>query len=202
MDLEQPTTTLVVPSGSPNSPAKEIGMSEIYKLEARKQEIANVNKVTAPELMQAFINGYGHASRALVVLEYELQLAQKYMEERKAIVYLEEAPRILKEKGLVRPANPSGSEDQRKAVLALDKEYGQLQNRYYQIEAAAELLRTKAKGFEQAFQAVKKVYDSLSSVNALSGAGAAQLASGNASQIRSVSGDGQPPLAVGKPRYE
>lgn len=184
------------PSGTPGMADRVFEMGELYRLDGRREEVSFVNKVTAPELMQAFIDGFGIATRSLVQLEWELTQAQKYAEERKAIVYLEIAPKYLQEKGLVRSANPSGSEDQRKAVLALDKEHQQLQDRVAMIEAAVEYLKLKAKQFEMSYQSVKKVYDSLSGVNALSNG---VNPSGGASQHRSPSETTA--LQVGKPRY-
>lgn len=158
---------LICPSGTPNTPDLKFEMMEIYKLEARQMEIANVNKVTAPELMQAYINGFGATTRILTQLEWQLTQAKKYQDEREAIVKLDVAPEYLAKKGLTKPNNPAGSEDLRNAVLARDDEYKLLSDRVAMLEAATELLKQKAKGFEMSYQAVKKVYDSLSTTNAL-----------------------------------
>lgn len=194
---------LICPAGTPNTPDKTFEMGEIHALEARQQEIATVSKVTAPELMQAFINGYGHSSRTQIQLEWELTQALKHLEERRAVVNLDIAPAYLQEKGLTRPSNPAGSEDQRKSVLAKDKEYGLLQDRVAMIEAATEYLKTKTKSFEMSYQSVKKVYDSLSSINALTNGAARQVTGGGASPY--VSPDEPsfpaPNYGIGKPRY-
>lgn len=158
---------LVCPAGTPGRDDLRFEMKDMYKLEARQQEISLVNKVTAPGLMQAFIDGYGHAARAHVQLEWELDQANKHLNERKAVVFLEVAPDYLQKHNLVRAANPSGSEDQRLAVLARDKEYQALSDRAAMLVAAVEFLKIKMKKFEMSYQAVKKVYDSLSSNNAL-----------------------------------
>lgn len=174
-------------------PDKQFEMEQIYLLEARQQELATMNKVNAPELMQAFINGYGAATRALIQLQWELTQAQKHLDERKAVVFLDIAPGVLAAKGLVRPSNPAGSQDQREAVLALDTDYKSLKDRYSMIEAAVEFLKSKAKGFEQSFQTAKKVYDSLSSTNA--------LAVGVTRPAGSMSDPGVGGVAIGNPRY-
>lgn len=158
---------LVCPAGNPGRNDLKFEMQDMYRLESRQQEIATVNKVTAPGLMQAFIDGYGHAARVHVQLEWELDQATKHMNERKAVVFLEVAPEYLQKNNLVRAANPSGSEDQRLAVLARDKEYQSLSDRVSMLTAAVEFLKVKMKKFEMSYQAVKKVYDSLSSTNAL-----------------------------------
>jgi len=159
---------LTCPAGTPGRDPITIEMHEIYRLEARQPEVAHVNKVTAPDLMQAMIDGYGRSGRAHMQLEWELKQAYQAAEERKAIVYLEIAPQYFKDHGLVRTSNPSGSEDMRRAVLARDAEYKKLSDRVAMIEAAVEFLKLKMKSFEQSYMSVKKVYDSLSSVNALS----------------------------------
>lgn len=150
---------LTVPSGDPNKDPQKYDIEKMWKLEARRPEISTVTKVNAPELMQAFTDGYGITSRICAKLEGELEQAESAMEARKATVYLDEAPKILKQKGVVRDSNPSGSEEQRKAVLALDKEYKNLKDRYDQIKAAKALMNTYSKTFEMAFQSVKKIYD-------------------------------------------
>ena len=179
--------TLICPSGTPDMPDKCFDMDDIYKLEARQQELSVINKNSASDLMQAMIEGYGHASRAYTQLQWELNQAKKYADERKGIVYLEVAPKLLQDKGLIRPANPSGSEDQRKAVLAIDKTYLALCDRQAMIEAAVEFLHHKMKGFEQTFQATKKVYDNLNNSIGY-----------NRSEF---SAQPDQELAIGKPKY-
>jgi hypothetical protein len=72
------------------------------------------------------------------------------------------------------------------------------------IEASVEFLRLKAKGFEQSFQAVKKVYDSLSGVNAALVYGIkkeAFTAAPHADPDELVGIGPTPPMTIGKPRY-
>jgi hypothetical protein len=198
--MELTVETLIVPAADPTKTDLSFGMVEVFALEAREREIGTMDKVQAPELMQAFINGFGVVSRHLAKLELELKRAANAMEVRKASVYLDEAPRILREKGVVRESNPAGSEDQPKAVLAQDEVHQELKERFDKIEAAARYMELKLKFFEMSYQAVKKVFDSLSGVNA------AAIRSSSYSQV------GGPPIPteratsdgryiVGKPRY-
>lgn len=193
---------LKCPSGTPGVEDRTIEMAELYRLEARKQEIATVNKANAAELMQAFIDGFGLAARAVVQLDWELTQATKFAEERKAVVYLEVAPAFLQEKGLVRAANPSGSEDQRKAVLARDKEYLSLQDRVSMIEASAAYLKLKMKGFEMSYQAVKRVYDNLSNTNAVAyGVSKPAGATEYVGDVERNTFVDPTKITIGKPRY-
>lgn len=183
------------PAGTPGHQEKKFEMVQIYRLEARQNEVSNINKVTAAEFMQAMIDGYGAAMRAVVQLQYELTIAEKHAEQRKAVVYLEVAPEQLKAKGLVRASNPAGSEDLRRAVLMLDAEYIDLMDRVNAITAAVEFLKLKAKGFENTYQAAKKVFDGLSSTNALvNGVNRVSGAAPYAPELPNT-------LAVGKPQY-
>ena len=139
-----------------------INMTEIYTIEARKIEVACVTKTKAPELMQIFERGYSEVSRILPRVAYELSVAEDERNKRAAVVHLDEAPRILKEKGLANSRNPAGSADLREAVLNQDQEYLRLKDRVEQIKAVYEFLKLRLKGFEMAFSSVKKIYDSLS----------------------------------------
>lgn len=155
------STLLYCPKGDGLDHLK-IDLAQIYTLESRKIEAATVNKTKAPELMNAMERGYSELSQIIPHVEYELSVAQDMANQRAAIVNLDEAPRILKEKGLVTARNLAGSADMREAVLHQDQEYLKLKDRVEQIKAIAEFLKGKRKGFEMIFSQVKKIYDSLS----------------------------------------
>lgn len=165
--MELTKTELIIPSGNPELPDKHIDMTKLYELEARKQEVAMVNKMRAPELMRAFEQGYGLAARAMVGIRLEVDKAKEALNKRKAIVTLDIAPDVLKKKGLTTKASPAGSVEMREAVLANDEEYLSLLDRANRLEAAYELLKVKSKGFEMSFMSVRKIYDDLSKVNML-----------------------------------
>jgi hypothetical protein len=157
------------PRGTPNSGVMELDLSEVNKLESRKGETASVTKTKAPELMHAMERGYSLiAARLLPQVQWELTKAKEAADQRKAVVMLDEAPRILKEKGLSTSRNPAGSADQRENILALDTEYQKLRNTVDMLDAVYELLKGKMRGFEMSYQSVKRVFDSLNSYGALS----------------------------------
>lgn len=145
----------------------ELDLSEINLLESRKIEVASVTKSKAAELMSAMERGYSQIASVLIPqVQWELTQAESVADQRKAVVMLDDAPRILREKGLVTAKNPSGSADQRENILALDKEYQGLRNTVEMLDAVYELLKGKMRGFEMSYQAVKKVYDSLNTYGA------------------------------------
>ncbi len=148
---------LKIPRGTPDMAPMEIELGEIEAIELRKPEMAYVNRETAPELMYVFNKGYSDTFRLMINISFEYTQAVKHANKRKAIVTLEVAPDILAKKGL------RTSEDLRKAVIDSDDEYLALQDKVHIIEAAYEFLKGKAKGFEMAYQSVKKIYDAQNS---------------------------------------
>jgi hypothetical protein len=185
-DMSITTTTLFCPNGKGDTQLP-INIVNICNLEARKHEVAMVNKIKAPELMQCFEEGFSECAKVLPRIAYELSVAKNEVSKREAVVNLDEAPRILREKGLTTGHSPAGGADMRDAVLKADKEYIDLQDRVEQIKAIYEFIRGKQKGFEMSFSAVKKVYDSLSQYGALQGGADTSIEVGGTN--------------VGKPRY-
>lgn len=143
---------LKVPRGTPGLDPLQIELGEISLLEDRKQEIAFANKSTALELMSAFIKACDILHRQIVQINYEYTQAVKQVKLREAVVMLEIANDVLKQKGL------GSSADLRKAVVLSDKEYQSYSQTAEVLEATYEYLRGKIKTFEMAYQSVKKVY--------------------------------------------
>jgi hypothetical protein len=152
------STIVRVPSGTPGSGMLELDLTEVVKLESRKDEVASVTKTKSAELLRAMEKGYSALSRYLPKVQLELTRAKSAADERKAVVLLDEVPEILKAKGLARASQPGGSVDQREAILALDKEHQALRETVAQLDALYELLRGKQKGFEMAYHSIKKLY--------------------------------------------
>lgn len=152
-------STLSVPRGNPGLQSLMLDLQTVSALEQRMNEISYVTKETAPELMQAFNEGYCEVTRMMSKVSFEYSQATKNLNKRKGIVVLDVAPEVLKEKGLLSNRSPAGSEDLRKAVLDTDVEYLGLLDIVAALEAAYEFLRGKAKGFENAFRTTKAVFD-------------------------------------------
>lgn len=150
------TCSLVVPSGEGRKPLL-FPLQKIYEAESRIPEVATVNAGKAPELLATFNIAYLHVKDMIVRLRLCLDDAKKASNMRKSIVVLDIAPGVLKNKGLTRPSSPSGSEDQREAVLNGDVEYLKCQDRVSCIEAMIELMESKKTGVEMAYTSVKKI---------------------------------------------
>jgi hypothetical protein len=131
-----------------------IPMSDIFRWEGRMVEVASVTPMKAPELLSTMNKAWLEAGRVVIALEYQLVQAKKAASERKAVVLLDEVPKVLAAKGF----NPArAGEDMRNAVLAQDADYQAALDRQANIEAVAELLRLKQKGFENSYTSVKKI---------------------------------------------
>lgn len=150
------TCSLVVPSGEGRKPLL-FSLAKIYEAESRIPEVATVNAGKAPELLAAFNIAYLTIKDMIVRLHLCLDDAQKALNIRKSIVILDIAPNVLKNKGLTRPSSPSGSEDQREAVLYSDQEFLKCQDRVSCIKAMIELMESKKTGVEWAYTSVKKI---------------------------------------------
>jgi hypothetical protein len=190
---------LKVPRGTPNLEPMEFELGSLLKVENRKAEIAYVNKETAPELLTAFNEAYCATKRMMNQINLEYMNSKRYADQRRAIVILDVVPEVLKRKGLSTTRSPGGSEDLRKAVLDLDTEYNALLDIVAVLETAYEFLNIKAKGFEWAYHAVKKIYDpSSSGLGNLSGS----LTNGSPpNRDYEIKINDNPNSIIGKPRY-
>lgn len=134
-----------------------IDLREISGYEARLDDVAIVTKQKAPELLSIYNRAYLEVSKTATTLENDLAGAERHQGEVRSRIVLDDAPRILKEKGLVSAKSPAGSEDLRTAVLEGNSEYQDAVELCEQIRCVIALLRGKQKAFENAYTAVKKI---------------------------------------------
>lgn len=139
----------------------EVDLGPILELDARKSEIAGVSKVTGPELMRAMEDGFTTAGKLHASALLEQTKIQGMIDRRRAMVSLDIAPEVLKQKGLLTARAPAGTEEQRESILALDEPMNQLKESLAHLEAVTNLLKVHMRGFEMAFTAVKKAIDNL-----------------------------------------
>lgn len=149
---------LTIPRGLPGLSPLQLDLGEIIQIETRIQEIAMITPVKAPELMAVFNHAYAELVKMVASVEFELELAKKHANEVKAVVLLDKAPAILKEKGLTTGKSPGGSEDFRQAVLDCDSDWQRAQEKIIQLKCILTLLEGKQKSIDMAYTAVKKVY--------------------------------------------
>ncbi|NDD84296.1 hypothetical protein EBZ38_08505 [bacterium] len=188
----QSKTAIVCPSGKNTNQPLIIDLTLIHEVEQRIQEVAFVTSQKAPELMARFNEAFLVLTEYLPKVDYQKLVAQREADKRKSVVLLDEATKILKEKGL------SSSADLRKAVLDSDEQYQELCDRVHQISCIYEQLDGKKKAIEMAYTATKKVlgeniHTTTNRLNSLveQSAGAGQV----------IDSSGNVVAGFGKPKY-
>lgn len=150
-NIINPTTAIICPPGKEGGVPLVIDLSLVYEVEQRIKEVAFVTPAKAPELMARFNEAYLVLTEELPKIDYQRLLAQREADRRKSVVILDEASKIIKEKGL------SNSADVRKAILDLDSMYQDLLDKTQQIACIYETLEGKKKAIEMAYTSAKKV---------------------------------------------
>lgn len=149
--------TIRVPRGLEGLAPLELDMADIRRAEARLGEVALTNSHRAPELLTTFNKAWLDTSKCLNLLEYEIGCAERRMAEIRAIFLIDKLPALLTEKGLATSRSPLGSEDIRQAFLDKDADYKRMQELIGNIECYISLFHTIQKGFENAYNSVKKL---------------------------------------------
>lgn len=144
-------TTVKVPGPKPGAPEIVLDLGDIMIAEQRQNEIARVTPIKAPELLSLFNGAWRDVDKFVKELVETRIQAERFLERRRASLLLYEVEETLKKCDL------SSTKDTRDAVIALDVEYIDLQDRVDQITAAGEYLKGKLKSFENAFTSVKKI---------------------------------------------
>lgn len=134
-----------------------IPMLRINTLMSRCQDVATVNTHKAPELLATLNTAWLEIKTAIATLELLMVEAQRVANQRMSVVILDEAPKILLAKGLVTSRTPSGSADQREAILAADTEYDVATNRVALLKAMIQIMKDKQENVENAYNSTKKV---------------------------------------------
>lgn len=135
-----------------------IDLSVLEEGERRMHEVASVTKFKAQELLDLFNHAHLAASRARAVFLRASQRAESALEALAADIALNRAPAILKEKGLVSPRSPGGSEDLRQSVVQADPEYREMRDQLIDLKSGVETFSVRARAMEKAFSAVKAVF--------------------------------------------
>lgn len=132
--------------------AISLPMASISRMEARQEEVQMVTRFKAPELLTALNRAWLVVSKMALAVNQHLLRAQRELEIRKAILLVDLLPDILVKKRL-----KTANEETRQGILVLDREYCEILDRVEQIRAVLEMLKVKAKGFQNSFDSVKKI---------------------------------------------
>lgn len=146
---------LLVPRGDlANQNPLVLDMSKIYSAENRLEDVKSCTPDTSSEFMGDLNVASNETSKYMAWVQYELLMAKKNYDRRKAVLILDFFPDFVKEKG-VKP-----NEDLREAFIINDSEAYQLRDRIDCLTAALYLLENKLKCFVRGFNAAKSVAES------------------------------------------
>lgn len=148
------TPYLLIPRGRQGLAPISLNMTMIYKVERRIEEIRIANPASMPDLVTDFNLGFIQLGKMVASIQLELAEAKMSLNEAKAVVLLDKVERILAEKRISK-----SSVDIREAILALDPDVMNAQQRVHAIDACLTLLNNKLEAFEWAYQSVKKISD-------------------------------------------
>lgn len=147
--------TLVLPAFG-KSPDLSMEMGKIREAEFRLIEAKTVNPVTYIDLEHTFNEAYRDLKRHLAALGYQLDMANKHLEEVKADILLDKYPEYLAAKD-IKKANDSA--DLRKAFMARDPDYQAVIDRIAQLTALEANFDGKIKVMENVCRYMRKQMD-------------------------------------------
>jgi hypothetical protein len=165
--IREADKVIICPRANTSVDAITIDLKKILEAEARMIEVQAVTPSKAGELCTAFTISWRDLHRNICQLETERVEAQKIVDRRRAVVFLEVVPEYLKKNGLYSAKSPTGNEEIRNAILNLDTDFQAAQDVVDQITAVIELLKGKLKAFEMSFTTVKKIMGSSDAYNYL-----------------------------------
>lgn len=150
-------TVLSIPRPQYGLAPLQIDLTIAYKAESHIKEIAAANQSNALWFASVFSEAYNSLSRAYGALHYEVASAAIAARKKRAVLVLDVAPRIAKEKGLSSTRSPTGSEDVREAICYSDPEYAAIEEYRAALEAAKELVFLKLRAMQMAYDATKAI---------------------------------------------
>lgn len=159
-EILSPKGVLVLPHGDgPTNNPLTIDLASVYKAEARLFELQSVTRLKAGELLHTFIRAWSDARTAHATVQHHLTKAKRYLKRVRGLCVLDRAAAVLEKKGLASSRSPAGSEDLRDAVVSTDADYLVAADRVEQLQAALDLLETKAETLKMGYFSVQTVLD-------------------------------------------
>ena len=134
---------LSVPRPQEGQSPFEIDLTLAYHGEASLPALASASSGNALSLIATFQRAYSSLARAYSLAYREVELATVMSRKRQAVLVLDMAPQILKEKGLSTARNAAGSADLRQAICYADDQYCKIENYRAAVESIKELVKLK-----------------------------------------------------------
>lgn len=144
---------LVIPRGKKGLPPISLNLAAMFKAEARIPEIQRSTMITLPELITTFLMARSALANAIATTELEFRAAKRFLKERSSIVLLDNVEDILRVK------NIKSSSDTREAVIILDSDVMEAQQRLDDLTALQTFLTNKNDVMREAYDGAKKIAD-------------------------------------------
>lgn len=149
--LSTEQTSLTIPRGYVPNEVMHLDIGEVNRIESRIPEIVRANPMTLTELIVDFNIALSRLSSLVARVELEMRDAERANKEAVAIALLEKVEDILKAKGI------KSSADMREAVVTLDPDVKDSQQRYDILKSVSTFLSHKRSAIELAYYSAKKV---------------------------------------------
>jgi hypothetical protein len=149
------SNALVIPAFR-GSPALTLELGRTREAERRIIEAKTVNPVSYADLEHCFNESYRELKKNLSNVGYQISLADKALEQAKAVVLLDKYPDFMKDK-----TKTQDNADLRKAFLMRDDDYLEALDRVNQLKAMESFLDGKIKVMERVSAYCKKQMDIL-----------------------------------------
>lgn len=145
--------TLSFKNPLPGQPGITYDLTEIIEAQGRVSEIAHANPHRAPELLSKFVAASFALSDILGDLQFQVFLAERKTDERKALLQVDLIPEVVKERKL------GSNAETRQALVDLDTEYQEAMIVLGSLQAGLELVKQKLRAMDSAASATKKIMD-------------------------------------------
>lgn len=144
---------LRVPRGGEGGGEFELPLDEVYRLDARRAELDDLNSSNVKVLRRVFSDGAYKVGRLRLVVRKELNRAEARLLARKKVVLVDESKALLAAAG-----HEKSSEDLRKMIVAADPQVLKIQDTIDEIKLRDALLELQREQFERAYFSCMK-YD-------------------------------------------
>lgn len=136
------------------TPQITLDMNKTREAEQRFIEAKTVNPVTYVDLEHTFNESYRELKRHSSTIGYQINQAEKAMEEAKATVLLDKYPEFLEGK-----SKGTDNADTRKAFLIRDEDYSKALDRLNQLKAVESFIDGRIKVLENVCRYIRKEID-------------------------------------------
>jgi hypothetical protein len=147
-----------ISSGTIVSPGREelvekIDTEFLHTALARGDEVAFCNQTKAPELLSLFSSAYSSSNEILSKIEYQMGRTKHLVNQRSAVVMIEEADNFLTKKAV------KSTKETREAVIDLDSEVIRLRDVLNYLECLHTLWAGYRRKFEMDYGSVRKILE-------------------------------------------